>query len=179
MAMLIVLDDAHSSAHVRPLLLGSGDSAVIVTSRVALADLPGSRFTELTALGTDESTALFTAIVGERARNDPAATGDVLASCAGLPLAIRIAGSRLATQPRWSVGQLATLLASEQRRLGELATGDTAVRASFEVSYLSLLPGRPDPAHVFRLHGLSGCERSVCPPSRRSRESPPPVPQPR
>ena len=155
-AMLIVLDDAHSSAQVRSLLPGSGDSAVIVTSRAALADLPGSRFAGLTALAADESLELFTAIVGERARKDPAATGDVLASCAGLPLAIRIAGSRLATQPRWSVGQLAALLASEQRRLGELAAGDTAVRASFEVSYLSLPPGSPGPAQVFRRYGLSG-----------------------
>lgn len=155
--MLIVLDDAHSATQVRPLLPGSGDSAIIVTSRSTLADLPGCVFTELELLSAQESAALFTAIVGERrTSDDPEGINGIVASCAGLPLALRIAGSKLATQPRWTVGQLATLLATEHRRLGELATGDTAVRASFEVSYLSLPAGKLDPAGVFRMYGLSG-----------------------
>lgn len=153
--MLIVLDDAHSAAQVRPLLPGAGGSAVVVTSRSALADLAGAALTELHVLDTGESLALFTTIAGERrAAADPGATDGILASCGGLPLAIRIAASRLVTRPNWTTAQLAALLASEQRRLGELATGDTAVRASFEVSYRAL-PGSL-PARVFRLFGIAG-----------------------
>ena len=154
---LIVLDDAHSAAQVRPLLPGAGGSAVIVTSRVILADLSGAAFTGLGVLGADESRAMLASIAGERRiASDPDGTDGVIASCAGLPLAIRIAGTRLATSPGWTVGQLSGLLSRERQRLGELAVGDTAVRASFEISYLSLPAGDPEPARVFRLFGLAG-----------------------
>jgi tetratricopeptide (TPR) repeat protein len=151
------LDDARSAAQVRPLLPGAGGSAVIVTSRATLADLSGAAFTELGVLGKEESRAMLASIAGERRiASDPEGTDGVVSSCAGLPLAVRIAGSRLATSPGWTVGQLSGLLSRERRRLGELAVGDTAVRATFEVSYLSLPAGDPDPARVFRLSGLAG-----------------------
>jgi len=82
----------------------------------------------------------------------------VLAACAGLPLAIRIAGARLAARGGWNVHYLAGRLADERRRLDELRTGNLAVRASFEVSFASLAgaatPGGMDPAHAFRLLGV-------------------------
>ena len=89
---------------------------------------------------------------------EPAATDDVLAACAGLPLAIRIGGARLAARGSWTVRTLADRLADERRRLDELRAGNLAVRASFEVSFASLpgpeLPGGVDPASAFRLLGL-------------------------
>jgi DNA-binding SARP family transcriptional activator/Flp pilus assembly protein TadD len=155
--MLILLDDAHGSAQVRPLLPGTGDSAVLITSRSALAGITGSAFTGLSVLSAASSRALFTAIVGERrAADDPHATDAVVQACAGLPLAIRIAASRLAIHPGWTTGQLSELLGSEHRRLEELAADDMAVRATFEISYLALPPGQPDPARAFRLFGLAG-----------------------
>ena len=151
--MLIVLDDAHSSAQVRPLLPGGGGSAVIVTSRIMLADLPGAAFFGLSVLDAGASWALFTTIVGrQRLSAEPESAQQVLAACAGLPLAIRIAGSRLASRPRWSLARLSDLLASEHRRLAELATGDLAVRASIDVSYQPL----PQGEQIFRLFGLAG-----------------------
>jgi DNA-binding SARP family transcriptional activator len=162
--MLIVLDDALSSVQVRPLLPGTGGSAVLVTSRSALAGIAGSAFTSLSVLSPVSSRALFTSIVGEhRAADDPDATDEVVASCAGLPLAIRIAASRLAARPGWTTAQLSELLGSERQRLGELATGDMAVRASFEISYLALPPGQPDPARAFRLFGLAEMQTLALP----------------
>ena len=155
--VLIVLDDAHSAAQVRPLLPGAGGSAVIVTSRVTPADLSGAAFIELAVLGKEESRAMLASIVGERrVASDPEGTDGVVSSCAGLPLAIRIAGSRLATSPGWTTGQLSGLPSRERQRLGELAVGDTAVRATFEMSYLSLPAGDLERARVFRLFGLAG-----------------------
>ena len=151
--MLIVLDDAHDAAQVRPLLPGGGGAAVIVTSRTMLSDLPGASFCGLGVLDDAASRALFTAIVGHRRLSaEPESTRGVLTACAGLPLALRIAGSRLASRPGWSVGRLSGLLAGEQRRLGELTTGDLAVRASIEVSYQAL----PQGGRMFRLFGLAG-----------------------
>jgi tetratricopeptide (TPR) repeat protein len=56
-------------------------------------------------------------------------------SCGWLPLAVRIAGARLATRPQWRLAMLAERLADERRRLDELATGDLEVRASLALSY--------------------------------------------
>jgi DNA-binding SARP family transcriptional activator len=154
--MLIVLDDARDSGQVQPLLPGTASCAVIITSRAALADLAGAAHISLGTLERNEARALFTTIIGRRrAEADPDGTEAVLAYCAGLPLAIRIAGGRLASRAAWTPTRLSALLASERRRLTELAAGDLAVRASFEVSYRTLPPGEPDPATIFRLAGLA------------------------
>ena len=162
--MLVVLDDARDAAQVRPLLPGGSGSAVLVTSRGVLAGLAGAAQLSLGSLDEDEARDLFAAIVGApRAAAEPEATAAVLAWCAGLPLAVRIAGARLASRSAWSVAHLAARLADERNRLAELAVGDLAVRASFAVSYDALrtaLPGDREggahPARVFRLLGLAG-----------------------
>jgi DNA-binding SARP family transcriptional activator len=154
--MLIVLDDARDAAQVRPLLPGTAGCAVLITSRSALPGLPGTALLNLAALDQPEASDLFSAIIGaDRAAAEPDATAAVLACCAGLPLAVRITASRLASRPHWSIAHLAARLAVEQDRLAELAAGDLAVRASFAVSYDALPVGRPDPARVFRLLGLA------------------------
>ncbi len=157
--MLIVLDDARDAAQVRPLLPGRAGCAVLVTSRSWLADLDSAVMVELEVLSRAEAHALFAQIVGKtRVAAEPAAVAAVLDACAGLPLAIRIAAARLAKRPAWPVGGLAGRLADERQRLGELAVGDRAVRAGFQVSYAAL-PSPPgargvDPARAFRLLGL-------------------------
>jgi DNA-binding SARP family transcriptional activator len=158
--MLIVLDDARDAAQVRPLLPGSAGCAVIVTARGGLAGLAGAVQLNLNVLDANEARDLFAAIIGaERAAAEPEAAAAVLACCAGLPLAVRIAASRLASRPSWSIAHLAAKLADERNRLAELTAGDLAVRASFSVSYGALAAspgsnGNADPARVFRLLGL-------------------------
>jgi tetratricopeptide (TPR) repeat protein/transcriptional regulator with XRE-family HTH domain len=157
--MLIILDDARDAAQVRPLLPGTATSAVLITSRSWLPGLEVSCLLELDTLNDLESLGLFAGICGEgRVAAEPAATAAVLAACGGLPLAIRIAASRLLSRPGWSVGELATELAGERRRLEELRVGDLAVRATFEVSYTALLrtadQAGADAARAFRLLGL-------------------------
>ena len=156
---LVLLDDARQAAQVRPLLPGTGSCAVIVTSRSRLSDLAGSSLVDLDVLDHGRATELFNRIIGkERAEAEPEAVREVLAICAGLPLAIRIAGARLAARPGWSVRTLADRLTDQRRRMDELTAGDQAVRACFQVSFDSLPhPERPDevdPAHAFRLLGV-------------------------
>jgi tetratricopeptide (TPR) repeat protein len=75
----------------------------------------------------------------------------VVALCGYLPLAIRIAASRLRHRPLWTVAHLAGLLRDEGNRLGELELGDRSVAAAFAVSYEHLgAVGRES----FRLLGL-------------------------
>jgi DNA-binding SARP family transcriptional activator len=154
--MLILLDDARDAAQVRPLLAGSAGSAVIVTSRGTLSDLAGATLLDIGALSDRDAESLFDAIVGtRRAAGEQDARTTVLDFCAGLPLAIRIAGSRLSARPNWSIAYLSEKLADERGRLTELTVGDLAVRASFTVSYNALLGGGMDPARLFRLLGLA------------------------
>jgi DNA-binding SARP family transcriptional activator len=157
--VLILLDDARDAAQVAPLLPGSASCAVLITSRHAMPELVGASVMDLDVLPPAEARDLFTTMVGQRrAAADTAATEGVLTACAGLPLAIRIAGARLAARGGWSVAALGERLADERRRLDELRVGNLAVRASFEVSFAALArqagPGTIDPTAAFRLLGL-------------------------
>ncbi len=155
-SMLLVLDDAADAAQVRPLLPGTARCAVIITSRSTLPLLPGAVLLDLAVLPPGEARSLFGAIAGRRrAAAEPEATERVLAHCAGLPLAVRIAATRLAMRPGWSIAHLAARLAGARRRLTELTVSDLAVRASFAVSYDALAAGPPYPARLFRLLGVA------------------------
>lgn len=137
--MLLVLDDARDAAQVRPLLPGTPGSAVLITSRTILAGLPATATAQPDMLSHDEALELFTGIVGEqRVRAEPAATTRIIAACARLPLAVRIAGDRLAARPRWSVAALAARLADERGRLAELGTAELTVADTFLPSYRAL-----------------------------------------
>lgn len=157
--VLILLDDALDADQVKPLLPGSASCVVLVTARVQLPELVGSHVLDLDVLLGGDARALFGRIVGpQRAGDEAEATDRVLAACAGLPLAIRIAGARLAMRGGWTVAALAERLADERQRLDELRAGNLEVRACFEVSFAALPrragPGGADPARVFRLLGL-------------------------
>jgi tetratricopeptide (TPR) repeat protein len=148
---LIVLDNAADAAQVRPLLPGSGTCAVLVTSRVRL-NLEGAVSLSLGVLAEAEAVQLLARLAGpEHVVTDSQAATTVVHQCGLLPLAVRIAGARLAARPAWTVADLAAQLADERSRLAGLEAGDLAVRASFGLSYHGLPPAQ---ARTFRLLGL-------------------------
>ncbi|MFI6323027.1 BTAD domain-containing putative transcriptional regulator [Nonomuraea sp. NPDC050556] len=139
--MLVVLDDAMSEAQVTPLLPGSSTCAVLVTSRTRLTGLPGAHRVELGTLDKDQAITLLERIIGERrVREEPAEAALLAKLCGNLPLALRIAGAKLASRPHWQLRQLAARLDDENRRLDELEHGDLGIRASIELSYQGLAP---------------------------------------
>ncbi|MER6327767.1 BTAD domain-containing putative transcriptional regulator [Streptomyces sp. NPDC001034] len=151
--VLVLLDNAKDAAQVRPLLPGTEGCAALVTSRVRMVGLAGAHLVDLDVMSPDEALALFTRIVGaERVTPERDAALDVVAACGFLPLAIRIAASRLAARRTWTVSVLAAKLADERRRLDELQAGDLAVKATFELGYGQLDPTQ---ARAFRLLGLA------------------------
>ncbi|MFK3980800.1 AfsR/SARP family transcriptional regulator [Micromonospora sp. NPDC050397] len=153
--MLVLLDDAGTEQQVRPLLPGTPGCSVIITSRSRLMGLAGPSVTELDVMGTDESLALLTKIVNaERVENEPDAARWIAAQCGGLPLAIRVAGARLASRQRWPLQLLADRLADERRRLDELSVGDQEVRASISLSYRTLDPEAQSALRILGLLGL-------------------------
>ncbi|MFE0179035.1 BTAD domain-containing putative transcriptional regulator [Streptomyces sp. NPDC059002] len=151
--VLVLLDNARDAAQVRPLLPGMEGCAALVTSRVRMVDLAGAHLVDLDVMSPEEALQLFTKIVGEeRVASERDAALDVVAACGFLPLAIRIAASRLAARRTWTVSTLAAKLADERRRLDELQAGDLAVKATFELGYGQLEPAQ---ARAFRLLGLA------------------------
>ncbi|MEU5809738.1 BTAD domain-containing putative transcriptional regulator [Streptomyces sp. NPDC047718] len=151
--VLVLLDNARDAAQVRPLLPGTAGCAALVTSRVRMAGLAGAHLVDLDVMSPEEALQLFTRIVGaERVAAERQAALDVVGACGFLPLAIRIAASRLAARRTWTVSVLAAKLADERRRLDELQAGDLAVKATFELGYGQLEPAQQ---RAFRLLGLA------------------------
>ena len=134
--ILVVLDDAVGEGQVSPLLPGSGAAAVIVTSRSRLAGLAGATRIEADVLDAGQSLELLGRVAGgARIQTQARAAVAVAELCAHLPLALRIAGARLAARPHWSIQQLADRLADETHRLDELRHGDMSVRPSISLTY--------------------------------------------
>ncbi|MFD9698124.1 ATP-binding protein [Lentzea sp. NPDC059081] len=139
--MLMLLDNAFNEAQIRPLLVAGSGSRVLVTCRRTLAGLEGARWLHLGPLAGFAARELLHAFVGEdRIDAEPAQTDELIALCGNLPLALRIAGDRLATMPEWSVGYLVDQMRDESTRLTSLSAGDLQVRSAFEVSYRRLSP---------------------------------------
>ncbi|WP_058043116.1 AfsR/SARP family transcriptional regulator [Streptomyces roseifaciens] len=150
--VLVLLDDARDEAQIRLLLPGTPGSAALVTSRARLAGLTDARLIDVDPFDDEESQDLLRRIVGpQRLAAEPEATGRILAACAGLPLALRVAAARLASRPDWQVRRLADRLADERGVLAELTVGDLAVRTCVAASYHGLAP---DAARAFRAVGL-------------------------
>ncbi len=153
--LAIMLDNAFTAAQVRPLLVGSPASMVVVTSRNRLTGLGvnGARFHPLDVLDTDASLELLERGIGrDRVAREPEAARQIVDRCAGLPLAVSLATARLAARPRQPVRAMADALARDEGPLAILKVdGETAVRTALDVSYAAL---GESTARVYRLLGL-------------------------
>ncbi|MFC8734057.1 helix-turn-helix domain-containing protein [Luteimicrobium sp. NPDC057192] len=138
--VLLVLDNAASEEQVRAALPASGPAAVLVTSRRTLAGLAGARRFVLGTLADDDAVALLRRIVPPEA-GGPDELARLAALCVDVPLALRIAGNRLAVRQGWSVARLVARLDAPDRRLDGLRAGDLQVRAAFSSSFEQLGPG--------------------------------------
>ncbi|MFF1379967.1 BTAD domain-containing putative transcriptional regulator [Streptomyces sp. NPDC058308] len=137
--ILLVLDDAGSESQVRPVLPGSATCGVLITARARLGALPCTHRTDLDVFDTEPGIDLLARVAGERrVSDDPGAARRIVELCGGLPLALRIAGARLATRSHWSARTLADRLADERHRLDELSVGDLEIRAGLGLSYRTL-----------------------------------------
>ncbi|MER6345279.1 BTAD domain-containing putative transcriptional regulator [Streptomyces sp. NPDC001595] len=134
--VLIVLDNAADMDQVTPLLPGGPTCAVVITSRNGLATLPVSARVILGAMPDEDAMRLLTRLIGaSRVDAEPHTARSIVTACGGLPLAVRIIGSRLAARPEWTLADLAARLTDEQHRLAELTVDTVTVEASFALGY--------------------------------------------
>ncbi|MFY1651310.1 ATP-binding protein [Solwaraspora sp. WMMB762] len=155
--LLIVLDNARDSGHVRMLLPSSPQCLVVVTSRNQLTGLVaahGAQPLTLDLLHPSDAAELLRRRVGQRrCAAEPTAVDEIVARCAGLPLALAVVAARAVIAPRMPLAALATELRVARHRLDALAPDDPqlGVRAVFSWSYQALSPSA---AQLFRLLGI-------------------------
>ena len=153
--MLVVLDNATNADHVRPLLPGAPGCLVIVTSRdqlIGLTSADGVRRLSLDVLSAAEAREMLAQRLGPRRISaEPEAVGEIIARCAGLPLALAVVAARAATHPRFRLAHLALELREAGGSLDAFERAGADVRAVFSWSYEKL---SADSARLFRLLGL-------------------------
>ncbi|MBU3866361.1 ATP-binding protein [Streptomyces sp. 4503] len=157
--VLILLDNAATVSQVRPLLPGTGNSLVVVTSRNRLAGLTvrdGARRLTLGTLPEPEAIALLHAVTsGYRPGDDEEKLTELARLCARLPLALRIAAERAASHPHMRIDDLISDLRDESALWDALSTGideeAEAVHSVFAWSYRALPESS---ARLFRLLGI-------------------------
>jgi tetratricopeptide (TPR) repeat protein len=154
-SIAVLLDNAESVAQVRPLLPASETSVAVVTSRWRLGGLvrDGAYLVPVAPLGPDAAVELLTRSVGaDRVAGEPGPADRLVELCGYMPLAVSVAGARLATRPRRSIARAVDDLADQQSRLARLSVeGDVSVAATFDLSYQEL---PADAARSYRLLGL-------------------------
>ncbi|MFC3997662.1 BTAD domain-containing putative transcriptional regulator [Nocardiopsis sediminis] len=135
--MLIVLDDAASAAQVEHLMPGRAQSGVIVTNRSHI--MPESQAVFLGSLHMDEGIDLLKGIVGaQRVEGEKRAAEGIIRACGGLPLAIRVVGSRLAATPGLPLCGLVRELHDTSMRLDYLRFQGLDLRERYHSSYEGL-----------------------------------------
>jgi DNA-binding SARP family transcriptional activator/tetratricopeptide (TPR) repeat protein len=155
--MLVLLDNAAGPDQVRPLLPGSPGCLVLITSRDRLAGLvarESASLITLDVLTAAEAENLLAGIIGRRRTEaEPAATAELAAACARLPLALRIAAASLVSQPHRGIADYVAALRGGNRLATLQIENDdqAAVRAAFDQSYATL---GPDARLMFRRLGL-------------------------
>ena len=137
--LLLVLDDAADSEQVRPLLPGSGESLVLVTSRRHLTALEDARTISLDILPQDEAAALLIHLANRPGLSpDDAAVRLITRQCGYLPLAIGMLARQLHHHQAWTPADLAADLAAARDRLELMQTENLSVAVAFDLSYEDL-----------------------------------------
>ena len=97
----------------------------VVTSRVRLGGLAarGARVIQLGRLDADAALELLARTIGEE-RGLPSRTAPASwSSCARVPLALCVAGARLAARSRWPVSEMVEAMAHERETAGRPDNG--------------------------------------------------------
>ncbi|MEH3033792.1 MAG: BTAD domain-containing putative transcriptional regulator [Aeromicrobium erythreum] len=150
--VLVVLDnvdhhDGRVPADLHQLLPAAPGSLAVVTSRSVPEGLDPTETIRLGSLDDDEARDLLAAVAGaDRLKADPEATADLVRLSGGLPLALRLVASRLASRPDLTVRRLV-----ERFDRGGEGTGlglDASAEAALEAGVLHVWERLPESSRV-------------------------------
>lgn len=152
--VLVVLDNARDMEQVRPLLPGTPDCMVVVTSRSRLTGLAaanGAYVLTLEVPSPREAVSYFAKRIGEsRTAGEIEAVEQIIERCGRLPLAMAIVATRAAGHPEYPLSQVAAELRDSSESLDGFSDDNLQndVRGVFSWSYRML---SPEAARIFRL----------------------------
>ncbi|RDI67495.1 NB-ARC domain-containing protein [Nocardia pseudobrasiliensis] len=153
--VVVLLDNVRDEPRVRPLLARSTTSQILVTSRSRLLGLDGVRRITLGPLARTESLDLLRLLIGsDRVRAEHTAALRIAEFCAHLPLAITIAGRKIAAQPGRRLSEVADRLDAGVQVANWLWIGDIGLADSVLPAYLSLPPLAKHVVHML----AAGCD---------------------
>ncbi|MFI8390499.1 NB-ARC domain-containing protein [Streptomyces sp. NPDC085540] len=156
--LLVVLDGVQHERQIRELLVAAPESRIIITSRSRLLGLDGIGRIRLPALDRDESMELLAQLLGgDRVGSEPRACLRLADACGDLPLALNLAGRRIAARPEWMLQDSVSELLGDGpgrpggpggpgtqpapgRFLARLQIGDDALSNRLDSAYRLLTP---------------------------------------
>ncbi|MFD5412047.1 NB-ARC domain-containing protein [Streptomyces nojiriensis] len=153
--LLVVLDGVQHERQIRELLIAAPESRIIITSRSRLLGLDGIGRIRLPALDRDESMELLAQLLGgDRVGSEPRACLRLADACGDLPLALNLAGRRIAARPEWMLQDSVSELLGDGpgghdgragqrapgRFLARLQIGDDALGNRLDSAYRLLTP---------------------------------------
>ena len=151
--ILLVLDDAAGHEQVRPLLPGTADSLVLITSRRRLTALEDAEVISIDTLSPAEAVALLARLAGRPELATAAGpAGEIARMCGYLPLAIGMLARQLRHHPARDGNELASELAAARDRLAVMRAENLSVAAAFDLSYQDLTTAQQ---RLFRRLGLA------------------------
>ncbi|MET9088265.1 NB-ARC domain-containing protein [Streptomyces sp. NPDC004237] len=154
--LLIVFDGALQERQVRDLLVAGEHSRILVTARSRLLGLDGVRRLALPVLDRDESMELLAGVLGaERLRDAPRAGLLLAEACGDLPLALTLAGRRLAARPEALLPEAVAELVRADGLSARLRVGDESLVERYEDAYRRLTPRARLILHRFATAGAT------------------------
>jgi tetratricopeptide (TPR) repeat protein len=154
--MLVLLDNARDTAHVKNLVPLLTSCLVIVTSRQGLTRLSvatGARRIRVEPMSITEASELLTVRLGERQDLVNSDRARLVELCCGLPLVITLLADHITSRPAIRLSDYASQLDRDQLvfHVGEDGDGSPTAQSFFSWSYRSL--AEPE-QRLFRLLGL-------------------------
>ncbi|MFJ3775430.1 NB-ARC domain-containing protein [Streptomyces sp. NPDC090075] len=154
--LLIVFDGTLQERQVRDLLVAGEHSRILVTARSRLLGLDGVRRLALPVLDRDESMELLAGVLGaERLQGAPRAGLLLAEACGDLPLALTLAGRRLAARPEALLPEAVAELVRADGLSARLRVGDESLVERYEDAYRRLTPRARLILHRFATAGAT------------------------
>ncbi|MEU5980390.1 tetratricopeptide repeat protein [Streptomyces sp. NPDC047315] len=141
--LLVLLDSAHSTDQIEPLLPTGAGCSVLITSRRALSVNSITQRDPVPVHLPDDRNALavLSHYAGqERIAAEMEAAIDIIRFCGNLPLALRLVGCKLKQRSGSSLGRMRVLLEDERSRLDHLKFDTRSLTACFIFSFQGLTP---------------------------------------
>jgi tetratricopeptide (TPR) repeat protein len=146
---LIVLDNAATAEQVTPLLPQTAGCLTMITSRNALASLPGARRLPLGAFSEPDALDLLRRTVGpDRVDAAPAVAAGIARLVGCLPLALGVVAGRINDSPEWTLADHLARL-TERTQLRQL---DSGIELALDLSYHALAPDLRRMLRLLALH---------------------------